>query len=165
MKKRFLIGLLFLAACASRPNDFPPRPPVGMTVIVELPPVTAVPSLTPRPKEILNRDLSDAETFFLLLKTSTLAGDSSRVAEQIAYPLNVKVRGQMTTLHNAEEFLKDYDQVFNPTILQALATASETDLANLPSGIRVGNGELWFGLFCPDAACRKPVFLITKINN
>jgi hypothetical protein len=137
-----------------------------MTVIVELPWSTPVPATpTPSPKLITTEDRSEAETFFLILKIATLAGDSVKVATQVYYPINVKIHGQMTTLHNPEEFLANYAQVFNATILEALKNASETDLSSLPNGIRVGNGELWFGLFCPDAACEKPVFLITQINN
>jgi hypothetical protein len=42
---------------------------------------------------------------------------------------------------------------------------SEEDLVNGVVGIRVGNGELWFNLFCMDAACTEKEFLITQINN
>lgn len=172
MKKLLLIGLLWLAACAPHPNDFPPRPPtaetsppVGMTVIVELPIVTVVSTPTPNPQLILPENLSDAENFFLLLKLALLAGDQTTVAEAVRYPLNVRVNGQMTTLRNADELLKNYDQVFNPNLVQALTNTSETDLTNLPDGLRVGNGQLWLGRFCLAADCREPVFWVMRINN
>jgi len=167
MKKLFLLGLLvFLSlACLLEPNDFPPRPP-EMTVIVEFPPATpAPPTPTPAAQFIGSDEMSAAETFFLILKTSAAAGDSARIAESVYYPINVKIDGQMTTLHNADEFAKHYAQVFDQAMLEAILNTSEADLSNLPGGIRVGNGELWFGLFCLDPACAEPVFLITQINN
>jgi hypothetical protein len=165
MKKLMILCALLLTACTLKPNDFPPPPP-EMTVIVEFPPATPLPPTpTPSPKFIMSEDISDAETFFLILKTATMAGDDQAVASRVYYPINVRVNGQMTTIHDESEFLENYDQIFNATIVNTLTATGESDLSNLPDGIRVGNGELWFGLFCPDAACREPVFLITRINN
>jgi hypothetical protein len=165
MKKLILLCAFLLSACTLKPNDFPPPPP-QMTVIVELPWTTPTPTPpAPKPKPIMAENLSDAETFFLILKIAVAAGDDHLVASKVYYPINVKINGQMTTLHNADEFLENYSQVFNQTLLEALKNTSETDLSNLPNGIRVGNGELWFGLFCPDTDCAKLVFLITQINN
>ncbi len=166
MKKLFLPSLLlFLSlACILEPNDFPPIPP-EMTVIVEFPPATPPQSTpTPAPKFIGSDEMLEAETFFLILKTSATAGDSARIAESVYYPINVKINGQMTTLHNPAELLAHYDQVFDQDMLASLLNTDETDLSNLPGGIRVGNGIIWFGLFCPDPACAEPVFLITQIN-
>ena len=167
MKKLIALLVLLLAAwaCTLKPNDFPPPPP-EMTVIVEFPPSTPVPATTtPAAKFISSEAMSDAETFFLILKTFAAAGNSEGIASRVYYPINVKINGEMTTIHTADKFVDNYDQIFNETILDALTTTSESDLSNLPGGIRVGNGELWFGLFCPDVSCAKPVFLITQINN
>jgi hypothetical protein len=165
MKRLILLCVFLLTACTLKPNDFSPPPP-RMTAIVEIPQVTPIPPTpAPSPKLIMSKDLSNAETFFLILKTATIAGDSERIAAGVHYPINVKINGQMSTIQNADEFLANYDRIFNETILKALSTTSETDLSNLPNGIRVGNGELWFGLFCLDAACAKPEFLIMQINN
>lgn len=165
MRKITLLLAFVLAACQLKPNDFPPRPP-EMTVIVEFPQATPAPSTpTPAPQIILSADMDEAETFFLILKTSTAAGDDRGVAARVRYPIQAKVNGQVMTIHNADEFVKNYTEIFNETILNALATGDETDLSNLSEGIRFGNGALWIGLFCLDAACQEPVFLITAINN
>jgi len=157
-----LAVLIFSLACASitpTPDDFPPPPP--MTVIVELPNVTAVPTFELLPRPITSEDMLDAQTFFLLLKTRVLSGDAVGVAESVRYPLAVGADAIAT----ADEFVASYNVIFNDKVTAALTNTNEEDLTLLPDGVRVGRGEVWFNLFCVDAACSDTKFLITQINN
>ncbi len=154
-----------MAACASirpTPNDFPPPP---STVIVEFPtPGLATATLEPRLRPITEEKMPDARTFFLILTTRALSGDSYGIAESVKYPIAVELH-VMTMIAGPDDFLAHYDQIFNTRIVDALTDADEDDLIYLPEGIRIGHGEIWFNLFCTDPTCVDSQFLITQINN
>jgi hypothetical protein len=168
IKRFFLLGFLYLTACGTlptprpTPNDFPPPPP--MTPIEEWPQVTATATLEPRLRPILLEDLDDAKTLFLIIKTSMAAGDDTKIAELVKYPIRVKLHGQVIVLHNREEFLDQYQKIFDQKFVTALVDIDESNLILLPSGVQVGNGELWFNYFCTDPSCANAQFLITQIN-
>ncbi len=98
-----LVGF-FLTGCGliPTPNDFPPPPP--MTVIVELPQVTATTTIEPRMLPILSNDMQDAETFFLIVKTSLVAGDDAGISERVKYPIRVSLDGQEIILNTQSDF-------------------------------------------------------------
>ncbi len=162
MRKIILaFALLISLACASiipTPNDFPPPP---MTVIVELPNVTAVPTVELQTRPITAEKMSDARTFLLILKTRVASGDDVGIAESVKYPITVGA----TAIATADEFVENYDTIFNDSIMAALTNANEEELILLPEGVRMGQGEIWFNLFCVDVACADQEFLITQINN
>ena len=156
--------LLFSAGCSliPTPDDFPPPPP--MTPIVEFPQVTATATIEPRMRPILPNDMQDAETFFLIVKTSMAAGDDTGIAERVKYPIRVRVSGQELVLKSEKEFLDQYEKIFDQGFVTTLSDIDESNLSLLPNGIQVGNGELWFNYFCVDLACSDAQFLITQIN-
>jgi hypothetical protein len=169
MIKRFLVlGFLYLTACGTlptpgpTPNDFPPPPP--MTPIEEWPQVTPTATLEPRMRPILLEDLDNAKTLFLIIKTSMAAGDDTKVAELVKYPIRVKLDGQEIVLSNQEEFLDQYPKIFDQKFITALADIDESNLILLPNGVQVGNGALWLNYFCTDLSCSDAQFLITQIN-
>ena len=164
MKKLWLLAVLFLVGCGSipTPDDFPPPPP--MTPIVEFPQVTATVTLEPRLHPILSNDMQDAETFFLILKTSMAAGDDVGIAERVKYPIRVRMAGQEIVLKDQNEFLDHYEKIFDQQFLHLLSETDESDLLLLPNGIQVGNGALWFNYYCTDLSCSDAQYLITQIN-
>jgi hypothetical protein len=164
VNKLWLLVILFSAGCGfiSTPDDFPPPPP--MTPIVEWPQVTATVTLEPRMHAILPSDLDDAETFFLIIKTSMAAGDDVGIAERVKYPVHVKVNGQEIVLNNQRQFLDQYDNIFDQGFVQVLAEIDESELTLLPNGMQVGHGALWFNSFCVDLSCSDAEFQITQIN-
>lgn len=165
MKKLPFFIWLLAAACGQiipTPNDFPTPP---ATIIVEIPDYTIMPTFVPRPQFITSDDMVDAKSFFLLVKINMMAGNDQGVAERVLYPINVKVDGQSMKISTPAEFVRNYQQIFNDTVVSALTETNEDNLLSSADGIRVGNGELWFNLFCMDAACTQKEFLITQINN
>lgn len=164
MKKILLLVLLFSAGCGllPTPDDFPPPPP--MTPIVEFPQVTPTITLEPNQRLILPGDMQDAETFFLILKTSMAAGDDIGVAERIKYPLRVRLNGQEITFKDKNEFMEQYERIFDQEFVTRLSDIDDSNLTLLPNGIQIGNGELWFNYYCVDLACSDSQFLITQIN-
>ena len=165
MKKWALLFGVLMTACASippTPNDFPPPP---STVIVEFPtPGFVTPTLEPRLRPITEEKMPDARTFFLILTTRALSGDSYGIAESVKYPIAVELN-PMSMIAGPEEFIAHYHQIFNDRIVSALTETDEEDLIQLPEGIRIGHGEIWFNLFCIDPTCVDSQFLITQINN
>jgi hypothetical protein len=163
MMKRFLIAVvILLAGCTAvpTPDDFPPPP---MTVIVEFPQVTATATIEPRLRPTLSDDMNDAETFFLVIKTSVAAGNATTVVESIKYPIRVKVNGQAITIKDQDGFLAQYGNIFDQRFISTLSDIDESSLSLLPDGVQVGSGELWFNSFCVDLACLDSHFLITQI--
>ena len=168
MKKLIpLVVLLFSLACATiipTPDDFPPPPddfpPPPMTVIVELPNVTAVPTFQVRPLPMSAEKMDDAREFFLLLKTRVFSGDSVGISETIRYPIAVG----SNAIASADEFVANYDMIFNDKVMAALTNTNEEDLVLMADGVRVGHGEIWFNLFCMDETCSDTQFLMTQIN-
>lgn len=167
IKATMLAVTLLSAACTQilpTPNDFPSP---AATIIVEFPRDTAMPTFAARVRSVpvLSDDMENARTFFLVTKVAAATGDDRQIAERILYPLQVRINGQRAVISSATEFLENYSKIFNAATLEALSPTDEQDLEVLPDGIRVGNGVLWFNLFCMDAACTQPEFLITQINN
>jgi hypothetical protein len=164
MRKVILLSVFFVIGCGliPTPDDFPPPPP--MTTIVEWPQVTETATLEPRLRPILSNDMQDAETFFLIVKTSMAAGDDVGIAELVKYPIRVKLDGQEILLNDPREFLDQYKTIFDQGFINALFEMDETNLTLLPNGVQVGNGELWFSYFCVDLSCSDAQFLITQVN-
>ena len=164
MRKVILLALFFVTGCGlmPAPDDFPSPPP--MTVIVEIPPVTATTTLEPRMRPILPADLGDARTTFLIVKTALTAGDDLKVAELVRYPIRVRLDGQEILLRDPQGFLDQYDKIFDESFITTLFEMDEKKLDLLPNGVQVGNGELWFNYYCVDLSCSGAQFLITQIN-
>jgi hypothetical protein len=162
MKKLIPALVLMLAACSPPTPNLPPPPPATVIVEVPWPTATAIPA--DRIKPITNNDLSEAQTFLLILKTMVIAGDSGGVAARVAYPLVVSVDGEILVLQNAADFEQNYERVVNQHILETLANADEDDLLFTFGGIKVGNGELWFNQYCVDQACTRGELKIMEIN-
>ena len=164
MKKILMLIVILLAGCSfiPTPDDFPPPPP--MTPIVEFPQVTATATIEPRTRPILPNDIQDAETFFLIIKTSVAAGDDMGIAKLVKYPIRVRMNAQEIVLKDQREFLDQYEKIFDEGFINVLFEIDESDLTLLRSGIQVRNGELWFNYFCVDLTCSDMQFLITQIN-
>jgi hypothetical protein len=76
----------------------------------------------------------------------------------------VKLDGQESLLKDQQEFLDQYEKIFDEGFMNTLFEIDETNLTLLPNGVQVGNGELWFNYFCVDLSCSDAQFLITQIN-
>lgn len=163
IRKAILLAVVWMTGCGSlpTPDEFPTPP---MTVIVEIPQVTATVTLEPRMRPILPDNLQDAETTFLIIKTAMAAGDDVKIAELVKYPIRVNLEGQEILIKDQHEFLDHYEKIFDQKFSTTLFEMDETNLTLLPNGIQVGNGQLWFNYFCTDLSCSDAQFLITQIN-
>ena len=148
----WLIASIIVLACnpfippllAPTPDDFSPSPP--MTPIVGFPQVTATTTIEPDPRLILPDDMDEAETFFLIVKTSIAAGDDIGVSKMVKYPIHVNINGWDLLLHDSAEFVDAYDQIFDPSLLPPSLTWTKLNYPSSPM------------------ACSGSQFLITQIN-
>jgi len=138
MKKLlWLIAPIIILACNQlipTPNDFPPPPP--LTPILEFPQVTATSTIEPRSRPVLPDDMDDAETFFLMLKTSLAAGDNLGVAKMVKYPIHVNENGQDKLIANQSDFVEAYDQIFDSEFVAAIFDMDEAELSLQPNGVK-----------------------------
>ena len=121
-------------------------------------------TIEPRTRPILPNDIQDAETFFLIIKTSVAAGDDMGIAKLVKYPIRVRMDAQEIVFNDQREFLDQYEKIFDEGFINVLFEIDESDLTLLPNGVQVRNGELWFNYFCMDLTCSDAQFLITQIN-
>ena len=169
MKKILILAVLLVMGCSAIPTIRPiptydDSPPPPMTPIVEFPQVTVTATIEPRMRPILPSDMPEAESFFLIVKTSMAAGDDTGIAERVKYPLSVRLNGQTLMIKDKAEFANQYAKIFDADFVQAFSKIDESNLTLLSNGVQVGDGVLWFNYFCVDLACSDAQFLITQIN-
>ncbi|GAA0178332.1 hypothetical protein SH2C18_14040 [Clostridium sediminicola] len=92
-------------------------------------------------------DPIEFQKVFNTVKELVSNGDKERVAEYILYPLNVYASADKPTLkiENKEEFIKNYDKIFNEQVKTALANQKVEETFVNYQGVMVKNGEIWFG--------------------
>ncbi len=73
-------------------------------------------SVAPDPRQI--------EIFFAQLQRASLADDRQSIAAMIRYPITVTIGGLRVPFADAAAFLQRYDDIFNPTLRDAIARAS-----------------------------------------
>jgi hypothetical protein len=95
---------------------------------------------------------SDSIVFAFLhsLQRGVAANDSSAVARLIAYPLRVNALSGTYKVPNRAAFLGRYRQIFTPKIREAILAQVADSLFSNWQGVMIGNGDVWFGLSCPD---------------
>lgn len=164
--KRLILSAAFASLACMSNVPMPGEPTATpMTVIIENETVR-VPTTTlePRPAIITPGKMAEARDFQLRIMTLMTAGDSAGIAELVRYPIRVKLEGS-AIINNAGEFENNYERIMTDRVFEALTDTSEANLILLPEGIRVGQGEMWFNLYCTDLTCNDTQFFITQINN
>jgi hypothetical protein len=165
MKKLFLLLAFASLACMSI-VPIPGKPAATPLVVIienETLPVATM-TVEPRLAVITQEKMLDAETFQLILLTRVAAGDSLGVAEMVKYPITVSLNGA-TALATSQEFEENYQKIFTDRIIEVVSDTSDGNLTLLPDGIRLGQGEIWFNLYCANLSCSETEFFITQINN
>jgi len=110
-------------------------------------------------------DQEEALNFFYEMKNKVALGEYEHFAEEIRYPITVKVDGQPKSFVYAAEFEANFEKIFNKDQIQKFISTDESALTFTPQGVKVADGMVWFDLICMDPACQNSEFLITEINN
>ncbi|MDO0823874.1 hypothetical protein [Desulfosporosinus nitroreducens] len=107
----------------------------------------------------------EVEDFLNEIQGYILSGNKAKLAEQIVYPIYVKVDGEVTKLQNNDDFIQNYDQIFYPEFKQVVSNAFTKYLFANSQGIMFGEGmyNMWINEVIPTG--RKPQLMISAINN
>ncbi|MEN4902998.1 hypothetical protein [Luteimonas sp. TWI1437] len=148
-------------ASAPAPSADAPAP------VPEAAPAAAVES-TGDARRRIGQVLGDAapyETVFTALQKGVAAHDAKAVAALPIYPLRVKVAGQEREIADAAAFEREYDRIITADIARAVAAQTFDALFVNAQGVMLGNGQVWIGSVCADAACAHPQVGIVAIQD
>ena len=158
MKKMILLVGLWLCACGSPAATAP-------IFVDQYPTMFPTPTLAVNTKPIGEEQKLEALNFFYELKVRMAAGEYEHFAEEIRYPITVKVDGKAKTFIYVAEFEANFEKIFSKDAIQKFISTDESELTFTPDGVKVADGMIWFDLICMDLACEEAAYLITAINN
>jgi hypothetical protein len=81
-------------------------------------------------------------------------GDKKAVADVVSYPIVVDIGGKKTTVRKPEDFVRDYDRIMTPEIVDAVKQQKYADLMANSQGIMFHRGEIWISGICKDNSCK-----------
>jgi len=162
MKKFLFPFLFFLVSCGS-PQTSTVVPTTE--IINQYPTPLPTPTLAVNTKHIEEDQKEEAFNFFYEQKNKMALGEYEHFAEEIRYPITVKVDGQPKTFIYVAEFEANFEKIFSKEEIQRFIAIDESELTFTPNGVKVADGIIWFDLICMDPACEETEFLITEINN
>ena len=107
----------------------------------------------------------DVENFVSEIQKLVVNDNKEELAEQIKYPINVKINGKVTKIQNKDEFIKNYAQIFNANYKKAISNAYTKYMFVNWQGIMFGEGlyNIWINEITPNGNDSK--LMITAINN
>lgn len=103
--------------------------------------------------------------FFEALQQAVAADDKQAVAAMVDYPFQARIDGKAVTISDAAHFAEDYDKVFTARVKEAVANQTYPALFANWQGVMIGDGEVWFGGVCSDAACEQQTVRIIAVND
>ncbi|MFC4775789.1 copper amine oxidase N-terminal domain-containing protein [Paenibacillus sp. GCM10023252] len=86
------------------------------------------------------------EAFYSEVQKLVAAGEKSKVADYVKYPLSVYKDGKATVYETKEQFIAGYDDIMTDKVKQALAGQKAEDTFVNYKGVMVGDGEIWFNV-------------------
>lgn len=87
-------------------------------------------------------------------QAAVAAGDASRVAALVHYPIGVDIGGKNTVLKNENEFAARYREFMTPDISKAIVETKYSDLFVNYKGVMFGQGQAWINGICKDDQCK-----------
>jgi len=107
---------------------------------------------------------ADDKAFFQEIKQAIESHDAKWIAENINLPLNVNINGKKTSIKTEKSFIKNYDNIITPAIVDAVRSQDENDMFKNWQGIMIGRGQIWFGQYI-DEKVNRSFYYIKAINN
>ncbi|MEW9097044.1 MAG: hypothetical protein AB2417_18360 [Clostridiaceae bacterium] len=104
---------------------------------------------------------SEFEAAFNNIKELVASDDKEKVYEYINFPINVHIDGKKVAIETKDQFIKNYDKIFNDNIKAKLANQKVEETFVNADGVMVGDGEIWISVF--NNSTHK--YLIYAINN
>jgi hypothetical protein len=114
-------------------------------------------------KVLNNKSDQDVEDFVSKIQSYIANDNKEKLAEEIKYPINVKINGEVTKIQDKDELIKNYDKIFYVEYKQKISKTSTKYLFVNYQGIMVGVGELWINDVISTGSDSK--LMIIGINN
>lgn len=114
-------------------------------------------------KVVSNKSDRDIENFVSKIQSDIVSYNKVQLAEEINYPINVKINGKITKIRNKDDLIKNYDQIFNVNYKQEISKARTKHLFVNYQGIMFAGGKIWINDVKLTSSTSK--LLITSINN
>jgi hypothetical protein len=96
------------------------------------------------------------------LQDSVKNNKKRHIATLILFPFKATVTGKDIEIDSMDKFLKNYDQIFNLKVRNAVLNEKLETLSVNSNGIMIGRGEIWFTSYIIND---KKITAITTINN
>lgn len=105
------------------------------------------------------------EDFVTQIQSYVINNNKEELAEQIAYPINIKVNGKVAGIQTKDDFISKYDQIINANFKQVISNTVTKYLFANYQGIMFGNGKynLWISEVVTTGVPSK--LMIISINN
>lgn len=110
-----------------------------------------------------NKSDQDVENFVSKIQSYIVNDNKEQLAEQIRYPINVKINGKASKIQNKDELIKNYDQIFHVDYKQGISKAPTKYLFVNYQGIMFAGGNIWINDVILTGSNSK--LMITAINN
>jgi len=107
----------------------------------------------------------DVEEFVSKIQSYVVNDNKQQLAEQIQYPINVKIDGKVVKIENKDSFIKNYKQIFYSNYKKVISSAFTKYLFVNWKGIMFGENEYNIWINEETANGSNPKLMITGINN
>jgi hypothetical protein len=161
--KKLLYALVFLLAACTPSQAVTVAAPTQ--IMNQFPTPMPTPTLAVVTRPMTDEDQQEAFNFFYEQKNNIALVKYDHFAEEIRYPITVRVDGESLTLIFAAEVEANFERIFSQEAIQKIISTDESELVFTANGVKVADGIFWFDLICMDADCEEAEFLITEINN
>jgi hypothetical protein len=94
-------------------------------------------------------DCPQAIAFFDRVQADLEKGDRQALASLINYPLRTAIDHKKKLVHDRQQFLAHFDQIFDKGVRCAVLSAGEKDVWGNGEGFTVGDGAIWFDAIIP----------------
>ncbi|MFL0247132.1 hypothetical protein [Candidatus Clostridium stratigraminis] len=112
---------------------------------------------------IKNTSDQDVENFVNKIQSYVANDNKEKLAEQILYPITVKINGKATKIQNKDDVVNKYDEILYTNYKNVIINTSTKYLFTNYQGVMLGNGEMWINEVTPTGNNSK--LMITAINN
>lgn len=87
----------------------------------------------------------DVENFVSKIQNYVVNDNSKELAEQVSYPIKVKINNEVTKIENKDDFIKNYDKIFNEDFKKMISNASTKYMFVNYKGIMFGSNlnNIW----------------------
>jgi hypothetical protein len=87
----------------------------------------------------------NVENFVAKIQGYIVNNNKKQLAEQVKYPINVKINNKVTEIQNTDDFIENYDKIINPSFKQVIGNAFTKYMFANWKGVMFGTGlnNIW----------------------